>query len=56
MDKGWLLIGVIGEEVPKLKSKSGIMCSLNAMGFVAMLVVLEDVTGEATVVVELDDD
>lgn len=35
--KEWLLVGGIGEMVSKLKSKSGILCSLKAMGTFAML-------------------
>jgi hypothetical protein len=48
---GLLLVGVMDEMVPKLKSKSGMLCSLNVMGLPTRLR-LFDGGGVSTVVVD----
>ena len=47
-----LLVGGRGEMVSKLKSKSGILCSLNTIGTLAMLWLLDGEDGNS--VVEVD--
>lgn len=50
--KEWLLVGGIGKTVSKLKSKLGMLCSLNTMGTLAVLWLLDGEDGIS--VVEVD--